>query len=77
MANPTITQAFEDTGNTAESPALISAAEAFRDAITAARDANALGGAAAGEVATVVHDSLQDELIDFCERVGKHISATP
>ena len=77
MANPTITQAFEDTGNTVESVDLITAATSLATAITAARDANALGGAAAGEVAKVVHDSLQDELIDFCERVGKHLSATP
>jgi hypothetical protein len=77
MANPTITQAFEDTGNTVESVDLITAATSLATAITAARDANALGGSSAGQVATVVHDSLQDELIDFCERVGKHLSATP
>jgi hypothetical protein len=77
MANPTITQAFEDTGNTAESPALISAADDLATAITAARTAGAFGGPSAGKVAQVVHDQFQDRLIDFCEDLGKELKPTP
>jgi hypothetical protein len=77
MANPTITQAFQDTGNTVESVDLITAAGSLATAITAARTAGAFGGPSAGKVAQVVHDQFQDRLIDFCEDLGKELKPTP